>query len=217
MKIAFISPPVPGHLNPMTTLARKLQSRNHDVVFISWPDGEPSVRAADLTFLPCAVKEIAAAPLKERPRWLELQGEEALRPALYNAAARTEAMLNSLPATLTAAGVNAVVLDTALVYTELAPMSLSMPYIHVSNALHKDCSGYTPICFYDWPHETTPAALARNRKGVESFLEMLGPTIAVARAYAKRAGLDSTSAARTALPAAHFDRNATTPVTDLVH
>jgi hypothetical protein len=27
----------------------------------------------------------------------------------------------------------------------------------------------------------------------------------------------SASAARTALPAAHFDRNATTPVTDLVH
>jgi MGT family glycosyltransferase len=99
-------------------------------------------------------------------------------------------MLNSLPATLTAAGVDAVVIDTALIYAELAPMSLGMPYAHVANALHKDYSGYTPICFYDWPHETTPAALARNRKGVESFLEMLAPTIAVARAYAKCASLD---------------------------
>ena len=174
----------------MTTLARKLQSRNHDVVFISWPDGEPSVRAADLTFLSCAVKEIAAAPLKERPRWLELEGEEALRAALQNTAARTEAMLNALPATLTAAGVDAVVLDSALVYAELAPMSLGMPYIHVSVALHRDYSGCTPPYFYDWSHETTPAALARNRKGVESFLEMLAPTITVARASAKRAGLD---------------------------
>jgi UDP:flavonoid glycosyltransferase YjiC (YdhE family) len=69
----------------MTTLARKLQSRNQNVVFISWPDGESSVRAAGLTFLPHAVKEFAAAPLKERPRWLELQGEEALRAALQNA------------------------------------------------------------------------------------------------------------------------------------
>src|ERR1700730_16617933 len=190
MKIAFISPPVPRHLNPMTTLARKLQSRNHDVVFISWPDGEPSVRAADLTFLPCAVKEFVAAPLKERPRWLKLQGEEVLRAALQNAAHRTEAMLNSLPATLTAAAVDAVVLDTALPYTELAPMSLGMPYAHVASALHFDYSGYTPLCFYDWPHETTPAALARNRKGVECFLETLAPTIAVARTYAKRVGLD---------------------------
>jgi len=172
----------------MTTLARKLQSRNHEVVFISWPDGEPFVRAAGLPFLPCAVEELAAAPLKERPRWQELQGEEALRAALQNAAGRTEAMLHSLPATLTA--VDAVVLDTALVGAELAPMSLGMPYVHVSVALHRDYSGCTPPYFYDWPHETTPAALARNRKGVESFLKMLAPTIAVARAYAKRAGLD---------------------------
>ena len=52
VKIAFISPPIPGHLNPMTTLARELQSRNHDAVFISLPDGERSARAAGLTFSP---------------------------------------------------------------------------------------------------------------------------------------------------------------------
>jgi hypothetical protein len=27
MKIAFVGPNLPGHLNPMTTLARRLQSR----------------------------------------------------------------------------------------------------------------------------------------------------------------------------------------------
>jgi MGT family glycosyltransferase len=191
VKIAFISPPIPGHLNPMTTLARELQSRNHDVVFISLPDGEPSVRAAGLPFLPCGAKEFPAGSLNERLRWLsKLQGEEALRATLQNVATRTEAMLNSLPAMLTAAAVDAVVLDTVLIYTELAPMSLGMPYAHVANALHFDYSGYTPLCFYDWPHETTPTALARNRKGVECFLETLAPTIAVARTYAKRVGLD---------------------------
>jgi MGT family glycosyltransferase len=99
-------------------------------------------------------------------------------------------MLNLLPATLTAAEVDAVVLDTVLFYTELVPMGLGMPYAHIANALHFDYSGYTPLCFYDWPHENTPAALARNQKGVESFLEMLAPTIAIGRAYAKRVGLD---------------------------
>ena len=173
----------------MTTLARELQSRNHDVVFISLPDGEPSVRAAGLTFLPCAVKEFPAGSVKERLRWLsKLQGEEALRAMLQNAAARTEAMLDSLPATLAAAAVDAVVLDTVLLYTELVPISLGIPYAHVANALHFDYSGYTPPCFYDWPHETTPAALARNRKGVETFLETLAPVSAVAKAYAKRVG-----------------------------
>ena len=175
----------------MTTLAREFQARNDDVVFISLPDGEAVVGAAGLTFLPCAVKEFPAGSLNQRFRQRsKLQGEEALRFILQNAAARTEAMLNSLPATLTAAAVDAVVLDTFLFYTELVPMSLGLPYAHVANALHFDYSGYTPLCFYGWPHETTPAALARNRKGVESFLEMLEPTIAIGKAYAKRIGLN---------------------------
>ena len=175
----------------MTALARKLRSRNHDVVFISMPDAEPSVRAADLPFLPCGTKELSVGSLNERPRWMsKLQGEQALQAAMQNLAPSTEAMLNSLPATLTDAAVDAVVLDTVMIYTELAPMSLGLPYAHVANALHFDYSGYTPICFYDWRHETTPAALARNRKGVENFLEMLAPTVSVARAYAKRVGID---------------------------
>jgi zeaxanthin glucosyltransferase len=48
MKIAFLGVRVPGHLNPMTTLARKLKGRGHDVVFLSMPDTEPFVRAAEL-------------------------------------------------------------------------------------------------------------------------------------------------------------------------
>jgi zeaxanthin glucosyltransferase len=68
-------------------------------------------------------------------------------------------------------------------------MSVGMPYAHVASALHFDYSGYTPL--YDWPHETNPTALARNRKGVESFLETLAhPTIAIGRAYAERIGLN---------------------------
>jgi UDP:flavonoid glycosyltransferase YjiC (YdhE family) len=33
MKIGFICPTVPGHLNPMTALARHLQARNHERSF----------------------------------------------------------------------------------------------------------------------------------------------------------------------------------------
>jgi NAD(P)-dependent dehydrogenase (short-subunit alcohol dehydrogenase family) len=34
MKIGFICLNLPGHLNPMTALARQLQGRNHEVVFL---------------------------------------------------------------------------------------------------------------------------------------------------------------------------------------
>ena len=53
MRIGFLSLPVPGHLNPMTALARKLQSRGHDVVFMSLADVAPFVEAAGLPFVPC--------------------------------------------------------------------------------------------------------------------------------------------------------------------
>jgi UDP:flavonoid glycosyltransferase YjiC (YdhE family) len=57
MKIGFISFPIPGHFNPMSALARQLQSRNHDVVIFSLPVGESFARAADLPFVPFAEKE----------------------------------------------------------------------------------------------------------------------------------------------------------------
>jgi zeaxanthin glucosyltransferase len=36
MKLGFICFNVPSHLNPMTALARQLQVRGHDVVFLNF-------------------------------------------------------------------------------------------------------------------------------------------------------------------------------------
>jgi UDP:flavonoid glycosyltransferase YjiC (YdhE family) len=58
MKIAFLGVRVPGHLNPMTTLARRLKARGHDVVFISVLDTELFVRAAQLSFIPYCENEL---------------------------------------------------------------------------------------------------------------------------------------------------------------
>jgi UDP:flavonoid glycosyltransferase YjiC (YdhE family) len=46
MRIAFLGVRVPGHLNPMTTLARILKARGRFDVFISVVDTEPYVCAA---------------------------------------------------------------------------------------------------------------------------------------------------------------------------
>jgi UDP:flavonoid glycosyltransferase YjiC (YdhE family) len=46
MKLGFICPQAPGHLNPIAALARQLQARNHDVVFLY------SSGAASLPFVP---------------------------------------------------------------------------------------------------------------------------------------------------------------------
>src|ERR1700722_5935628 len=51
MKIGFLSVPLSGHLYPMATLARTLQSRGHEVVFIGVPDAEAIVRGAGVDFV----------------------------------------------------------------------------------------------------------------------------------------------------------------------
>jgi zeaxanthin glucosyltransferase len=40
MKIGFICPNLPGHINPMSALARQLQARNHEVVFLDSPNAD---------------------------------------------------------------------------------------------------------------------------------------------------------------------------------
>jgi zeaxanthin glucosyltransferase len=191
MRIGFLSLPVPGHLNPMTTLARKLQSRGHDVVFISLADVAPVVEAAGLPFVPCSERAYPAGAAAELSRRLsELSGEEALHFTVNSMMkGYTESLYESLPATLSKAGVDGLVLDQYQPYVELIPMHLRMPFVHVSNALHVDYTGQTPICFVDWPYQTGVDALARNMEGVRRARKLLEPVTATAQAYAKEVGL----------------------------
>jgi MGT family glycosyltransferase len=181
MKLGFICPNSPGHLNPLTTLARYLQARNHEVVFLY------SSGAAGLPFIPGPEND----PLRENlPEMSKLHGDEAVKFSLRVLMAQTETILKSLPAMVKANGIDALVLDTVQFYAELGPMQLGMPYIQVAAAAHFDFSGYTPLCLYGWPHQTTPAALARNREGVSNFVALLDSANEGVKAYAKSARLN---------------------------
>jgi zeaxanthin glucosyltransferase len=193
MKTGFLCPHVPGHLNPMVALARQLQSRNHEVVFITSRLVEPLVRAAGLPFASFGEEESLSA-LREKAmsgfsQLSKLQGEDASRFALQSVARRIEGMWHTLPKVLVEEGVDGLVLDTYLFYSELIPMRLGMPYIHVSNALPFDWSGHTPLCLYGWPHETTPAAVRRNREGIERFTGFVTGINTAVRMEAQKLGL----------------------------
>ncbi len=191
MKIAFLGVRVPGHLNPMTTLARKLKARGHDVAFLSVPDTEPFVRAAELLFIPFCENDFPVGSLAKSVAALsKLQGQAALEMAIKSVANTMESAFRNLPRTLRDTNVDALVLDESQRGLGAVPLHLGMPYVHVSNALPFDFSGNTPVCTFDWQHETTPEALARNQAGVRSLLQTYEPITSVAHAYAKKVGLD---------------------------
>jgi zeaxanthin glucosyltransferase len=192
MKIGFLSLPLTGHLNPMTALARKLQSRGHEPVFIGVPDIEPVVSAADLDFVPFCENEYRPGSIAKS--WgpvASLQGLDVVRytyreltPSLIKAA------LDHLPGKIVETGVNALILDTAYRLVEIVPIHLHLPYVQVWNVLHFDSSGSTPLALYSWPHETTPAALARNVEGLQIVREYREAVRPIAQSYADRSGLE---------------------------
>jgi zeaxanthin glucosyltransferase len=179
MKLGFICLNLPGHLNPMTALARQLEGRHHEVVFLY---------SSSANGLPCVPGDDRDPINENRSEVSKLQGDHALGFALGLLVQRTEVMLKSMPAMLEATGVDALIIDPIQFYAELAPMNLGVPYIHAAVAAHCDYSGYTPLCIYGDRHQTTPTAIAKNRKGVAKFVKMLRNQ--GVQAYARSAGIE---------------------------
>ena len=191
MKIGFLSLPLSGHLNPMTALARKLQSRGREIVFFGVPDIESVVRAADLEFIPFCESEYPLGTVART--WGSIANLHGLDVIRYTARKLTpglvKAALEHLPGKIAESGVDSLVLDTTYRGLEIVPMHLRLPYVQIWNVLHFDVSGSTPLTFYSWPHETNPEALARNVRGLQILRELSEPMMPIVRSYAERNGL----------------------------
>ncbi|HXM28452.1 MAG TPA: glycosyltransferase [Chthoniobacterales bacterium] len=178
MKLGFICPNIPGHLNPMTALARHLHARNHEVVFLYSPSANG---------LPCVPGEKDDDMNANRPEMSKLEGLGALAFYCGVAAKETEVIFKSLPKMVETTGIEPLIIDPIQFCVELGAMKLGIPYITVATALYLDYFGYAPLGVYDWPHETTPEALVRNREGIVKFARFTYNERT--KAYAKKAGL----------------------------
>ena len=75
--------PFAGHLNPMTSLARNLPSRGHDIAFIGVPDVESFARAANLRFVSFSEYPVDSVA-KLYASLSKLHGLEAARQSVYD-------------------------------------------------------------------------------------------------------------------------------------
>ena len=80
MKIAVITLPVSGHLNPMSALARRIQKNGHEVTLISVPDVEERAAASGLKFVSIGAEVFPLGSTRELERLFSTQtGEAALK------------------------------------------------------------------------------------------------------------------------------------------
>jgi zeaxanthin glucosyltransferase len=175
----------------MITLARKLQDRGHEVVFISIVDAETMVRVVGLSFVPFCEEQCPLGVSDKMIKILSnLQGAEILNFSAQTYSQILNAAMTDLPRALKKSGAMGVVLDTAQVGLGLVPMHLGMPYVHISNDLHYDLSGITPLSTFCWKHEPTAEAVERNRGALKSLIKVFEPIRAVVQRYADAAGMD---------------------------
>lgn len=191
MKIGFVSISVPGHMLPMTALARNLRARGHDVTIFGTPAAARIVHAAQLPFVPYAADTYSLEKVKSLVEELgRLEGQAALDFTFRKIADLSRASFEHLPQAFLDADIDALVLDEVQVGLGLIPMYLRIPYVHFSCALPLDFSGKTPLFVFDWPQDNpTPKTLARNKEGLEQAMLKFELLRSVARDYAKQVGL----------------------------
>src|SRR5260221_5967387 len=106
----------------MTTLARRLKRRGHDVVSVGFSDAEPLVRAAELPFVPIGEKEYPAGSNRETLNQLsKLQGQEALEFTHRALAEALQAIFDHLPRALRETGVDSFLIDAGLLQIGIVP------------------------------------------------------------------------------------------------
>lgn len=191
MKIGFISLPLSGHLNPFLALARTLQVRGHQPVYLGIPDCASSAGAAGIDFIPYGQEEFPVGAVAETWRPIaSLEGVEVLEYALKKIHVKfLDAALKHLPGAVQQSGVEALVMDPIFLFGELVPMSLHLPYIQVCPILPMDPTPTTPPSAFSWPFQDSSEAHERNLKGLRQIGSYVGAAAPVAAAYAAKTGL----------------------------
>lgn len=190
MRIGVVIPAAVGHLNAMTALARRLQTRGHDVVCFGIPDAARGVAAAGLPF-ECYGEQLFPlgymAAMSEKLS--KLSGDEAVAFTFQWIGEGCRAELEETPGLLERIKVDGLVLDRIAGGVCSVAMAKGVPYVHISCTPLIDYSGVTPPWMFPWPHEDSEAARERNRQGVAGFLQAAAPMRDVMLHYVTSSGV----------------------------
>jgi MGT family glycosyltransferase len=166
MRIAFATLPFPSHLSNMTSLARKVRERGHEVFFIGLLDAQATIRAAGFEFYPVAEREFPVGAWQARDAQLaKLSGAAGLRFTVQGLSSTFDAIVRDCPHVLQRAGAEAAVFDQLATGYTAAAKEVGLPIIHVAIALPGNAWDWAPPATFGWPYRAGRMARLRNRTG----------------------------------------------------
>ena len=160
--IAVICPPLPGHLNPMVSLSRALQRRGHSVKLFNIPALEQSAKNWGLDFHPIGTRD-ADFLARGVALMAQQQGLASLRFAVECSRRVSEILCEQLPAALTNAGIDLVMVDQNEPAGGTVAQHLALPFINVCPSLPLNREPDIPPPFFSRQFEGTRASRLRSR------------------------------------------------------
>ncbi len=168
----IICPAAIGHLNPMCVLGRELQRRGHQVTLFGIPDVQPKVMRSGLDFWVIGEAEFPTGSLEQKYKQLgELSGLAGFKFTIDWMQQEAALLFAEAPAALTAAGIEALLVDQVSVGGTIADF-LNLPFITVCNALLTNREAGVPPYFSHWSYNNAGWAKLRNQLG-NLFIERL--------------------------------------------
>lgn len=187
-RFGIIAPPLPGHINPMSVLARTLQGRGHRVTFLGFLDMGPRL-PKDLSFQAFAAHDQPLGSLDPYLRSLaRLGGAVSLWRFIHRLAGFADVIARTLPAALEELAPDALIIDQTDAAASLVATALGIPFVNVANALPLNLEPGVPPPVLPWPYDPSEKGLRRNRGGYRVARSVERPITRVIRRHAVRLG-----------------------------
>ncbi len=167
--------PGTGHLNPMTALARSLQSRGHEVVIFGIADTEARVRAAGIEFHRIGIEDYPPGTLQRLDMQLaRLKGFASFRFTLDRVRNSARMVMREGPKAVQEAGVEALLVDESDFAGNVADY-LDLPWISIAlipPMVHDD---RFPPFWLGWAGGQDRLSRLRNRLAIAMLLRIATP------------------------------------------
>ena len=180
-----------GHLNPMTSLGRALQTRGHDVAVLSFPESKDRVQKAGLEFRCIGARTFPFGEWERRTRELSvLRGLAASRYTIRWLDSVADVMLTELPTALSEGKFNDLVMDQVCFGADCAADSLGIPLTMACNALPVHFQPDVPVHTETWAPGNGWLHRVRNRLVQRIVVRMGKSFLDRIRADRRRRGRD---------------------------
>jgi len=158
-----ICPAVPGHLNPMMSLGRELQKRNHQVTCLQILDVESKVLGEGLEFYPIGQSDAPLGSLAETLGELgRLSGLGAGKFTADLLKRQAAIVCREVPNAVRAVGIDALLVDQLDLAGGSVANFLDIPFVTVCNSVVQNREANIPPSFTNWEYKTTWWTSLRN-------------------------------------------------------